>query len=78
MTIAAEDLQELVYLKQLSDALMGRIRRNYRFIMGFNGGLIGLGALGVLPPAASALLHNGSTVLLSANSMTPVLRDGGR
>ena len=42
------------------------------------GGLIGLGALGVLPPAASALLHNGSTVLLSANSMTPVLRDGGR
>ena len=78
VTIAAEDLQELVYLKQLSDALMGRIRRNYRFIMGFNGGLIGLGALGVLPPAASALLHNGSTVLLSANSMTPVLRDGGR
>ena len=78
VTIAAEDLRELVYLKQLSDALMGRIRRNYRFIMGFNGGLIGLGALGVLPPAASALLHNGSTVLLSANSMTPVLRDGGR
>ena len=75
VTIAAEDLQELVYLKQLSDALMGRIRRNYRFIMGFNGGLIGLGALGVLPPATSALLHNGSTVLLSANSMTPVLRD---
>ena len=78
VTIAAEDLRELVYLKQLSDALMGRIRRNYRFIMGFNGGLIGLGALGVLPPATSALLHNGSTVLLSANSMTPVLRDGGR
>ena len=78
VTIAAEDLRELLYLKQLSDALMGRIRRNYRFIMGFNGGLIGLGALGVLPPAASALLHNGSTVLLSANSMTPVLRDGGR
>lgn len=77
VTIAAEDLRELVYLKQLSDALMGRIRRNYRFIMGFNGGLIGLGALGVLPPATSALLHNGSTVLLSANSMTPVLRDGG-
>ena len=78
VTIAAEDLRELLYLKQLSDALMGRIRRNYRFIMGFNGGLIGLGALGVLPPATSALLHNGSTVLLSANSMTPVLRDGGR
>ena len=74
VTIQAEDLRELVYLKQLSDALMGRIQRNYRFILGFNGGLIGLGALGVLPPATSALLHNGSTVLLSAHSMTPVLR----
>lgn len=75
VTIQAEDLGELVYLKKLSDALMERIRRNYRFILGFNGGLIGLGALGILPPATSALLHNGSTVLLSANSMTPVLRE---
>ena len=75
MSIQAEDLGELVYLKKLSDALMDRIRWNYRFILGFNGGLIGLGALGILPPATSALLHNGSTVLLSANSMTPVLRE---
>jgi len=75
VTIQAEDLRELVYLKKLSDALMSRIRWNYRFILGFNGGLIGLGALGILPPATSALLHNGSTVLLSANSMTPVLRE---
>lgn len=75
ITISAEDLRELVYLKRLSDALMGRIRRNYRFILGFNGCLIALGALGILPPSTSALLHNGSTVLLSANSMTPVLRE---
>lgn len=75
VTIQAEDLGELVYLKKLSDALMDRIRWNYRFILGFNGALIGLGALGILPPATSALLHNGSTVLLSANSMTPVLRE---
>jgi P-type E1-E2 ATPase len=75
ITIQAEDLEELVYLKKLSDALMRRISRNYRFILGFNGGLIGLGALGILPPATSALLHNGSTVLLSVNSMTPVLRE---
>ena len=75
VTIQAEDLRELVYLKKLSDALMSRICWNYRFILGFNGGLIGLGALGILPPATSALLHNGSTVLLSANSMTPVLRE---
>ena len=75
ITIQAENLEELVYLKKLSDALMRRIGRNYRFILGFNGGLIGLGALGILPPATSALLHNGSTVLLSVNSMTPVLRE---
>ena len=75
VTIQAEDLRELVYLKKLSDALMSRICWNYRFILGFNGGLIGLGTLGILPPATSALLHNGSTVLLSANSMTPVLRE---
>ena len=73
MTISAEDLRELVYLKRLSDALMDRIHRNYRFVMGFNGGLIALGALGVLPPATSALLHNGSTLLLSLRSMTKLL-----
>ena len=74
VTISAEDLRELVYLKRLSDALMARIHRNYRFVMGFNGGLILLGALGLLPPAASALLHNGSTLLLSLNSMTKLLK----
>ena len=73
VTISAEDLRELVYLKRLSDALMDRIHRNYRFVMGFNGGLIALGALGVLPPATSALLHNGSTLLLSLRSMTKLL-----
>ena len=74
ITIAAEDLTELIFLKQLSDALMRRIHRNYRFVMGFNGGLIGLGALGLIPPATSAVLHNGSTLLLSLNSMTNLIR----
>lgn len=50
VTIAADDLAQLVALKELSDALMARIRFNYRFVMGFNGTLIALGALGVLPP----------------------------
>jgi len=76
VTIAAEDLRELVYLKQLSDRLMGRIHRNYRFVMGFNGALIALGALGVLPPALGALLHNGSTLLLSMHSLTDLLDEG--
>ena len=64
VTIAAEDLTELVYLKQLSDRLMRRIHGNYRFVIGFNGVLILLGALGLLTPAVSALLHNTSTLLL--------------
>jgi len=76
VTIAAEDLRELVFLKRLSDRLMERIRRNYRFVMGFNGALIALGALGVLPPALGALLHNGSTLLLGMHCMTELMDKG--
>ncbi len=75
VTIAAEDLRELVWLKRLSDALMRRINRNYRFVMGFNGALILLGAFGLLAPAASALLHNTSTILLSMDCLTQLLED---
>ena len=73
VTIAAEDLRELVWLKRLSDALMRRINRNYRFVMGFNGALIVLGAVGLLPPAAGALLHNTSTILLGMDCLTKLL-----
>ena len=75
VTIAAEDLHELVWLKRLSDALMSRIHRNYRFVMGFNGALILLGAFGLLPPAVSALMHNASTLLLSMNCLTDLLEE---
>ena len=73
ITIAAEDLRELVLLRRLSQKLMARIDRNYRFVMGFNGSLIALGILGLLSPAASALLHNSSTLLLSMDCLTPLL-----
>ena len=73
VTIAAEDLRELVWLKRLSDSLMRRINRNYRFVMGFNGALILLGAFGLLAPSASALLHNASTILLSMDCLTELL-----
>ncbi len=73
ITIAAEDLREVVLLRKLSQKLMERIDRNYRFVMSFNGALIGLGAFGLLAPAASALLHNGSTILLSMDCLTPLL-----
>ncbi len=76
ITISSEDLRELIYIKRISDALMSRIRGNYLFVMGFNGALIILGALGIIPPATSALLHNGSTLLLSLNSMTNLLKKG--
>ncbi len=75
VTIAAEDLNELAWLKRLSDALMSRIDRNYRFVMGFNGALIILGALGILPPATGALLHNTSTLLLGADCLTDLLKE---
>ena len=78
VTIAAEDIRELVWLKRLSDALMRRIHHNYRFVMGFNGALIMLGAFGLLTPAASALLHNSSTILLSMKCLTGLLeKDNG-
>lgn len=62
-------------MKRLSDALMRRIRQNYHFVMGFNGALILLGALGVLPPTVSALLHNTSTLALSLHSLTNLLEE---
>lgn len=73
ITIAADDLSELVSLRQIASHLAGRIRSNYRFVIGFNGSLIALGALGILPPAASAMLHNLSTLGVSLRSMTNLL-----
>ena len=73
ITIAADDLVELVHLKMIANQLMRRIRGNYRFVLGFNGSLILLGAAGVLAPATSAMLHNLSTLAISLRSMTNLL-----
>ncbi len=70
ITISADNLNELVKLKQLSDALMARIDSNYRKIVGINGSLIGLGVLGAVTPATSALIHNVSTLAIGLNSTT--------
>lgn len=70
ITIAADSLWELVRLRELSMALLHRIQNNYRFVIGFNGALIGLGVAGVLPPATSAMLHNLSTLGVSLHSMS--------
>ncbi len=70
ITIAADSLWELVRLRQLAMGLMRRIRNNYRFVIGFNGALIGLGVAGILPPTTSAMLHNLSTLGVSLHSMS--------
>ena len=70
ITIAADTLWELVELRRIAMALMARIHSNYRFVIGFNGGLIALGVSGILTPAASATLHNLSTLGVSLRSMT--------
>lgn len=70
ITIAADSLWELVRLRQLAMGLMYRIQNNYRFVIGFNGALIGLGVAGILPPTTSAMLHNLSTLGVNLHSMT--------
>ncbi|SCI44626.1 Copper-exporting P-type ATPase A [uncultured Ruminococcus sp.] len=76
ITIAAESLWELARLRQLAMALNNRIRNIYRFVLGFNGGLIALGVAGLLPPSASATLHNLSTLGISLHSMTSLPCNG--
>lgn len=70
ITIAADNLWELVELRRIAMALMKRIHSNYRFVIGFNGALIALGVLGILPPATSAMLHNLFTLGVSLQSMS--------
>lgn len=73
ITVGSDDLYQIVTLKYISNALMKRIKSNYRKIVGFNSGLIALGVAGGLPPTTTALLHNGSTILISVNSMKNLL-----
>ena len=73
VTISADNLEELVKLKQISNGLIKRIHQNYRVIVGFNMGLIILGVAGILQPTTSALFHNTSTLLISLKSMTDLL-----
>ncbi|MDY4546930.1 MAG: HAD-IC family P-type ATPase [Candidatus Choladocola sp.] len=75
VTISADNLEELVKLKQISNGLIKRIHQNYRVIVGFNMGLIILGVAGILQPTTSALFHNTSTLLISLKSMTDLLSE---
>lgn len=75
VTIAADDLREIITLKKISNALMKRIDRNYKVIVGFNTALILFGVGGILQPTMSALLHNTSTILISLKSMENLLEE---
>ena len=73
VTIKADSLEELVALKAIANSLQKRVHTNYRFVLTFNSALIALGALGILQPASSAMLHNLSTIGISLKSMTNLL-----
>ena len=73
ITIAADDLNEIVTLKKLSNELMKRIQKNYRTIVGINAGLIALGIGRIIQPTTSALLHNTSTLAISLRNMENLL-----
>ena len=75
ITLLSEDLRELVMLRQLSEKLFERITKNYGFIVAFNSMLILLGLGGFISPSVSSILHNVSTMLISAHSMRPLLKD---
>ena len=74
VTIKADSLEELGTLKTIANALQHRVSSNYRFVLSFNSTLIVLGALGILQPAASAMLHNLSTIGISLRSMTNLIQ----
>ena len=73
VTIKADSLEELVAPKAIANSLQKRVHANYRFVLTFNSALIALGALGILQPASSAMLHNLSTIGISLKSMTNLL-----
>ncbi len=74
VTIKADSLEELVTLKTIANALQHRVSSNYRFVLSFNSTLIVLGALGILQPAASAMLHKLSTIGIRLRSMTNLIQ----
>ena len=73
VTIKADSLEELVILKTIANSLQRRVSANYRFVLTFNSALIALGAMGILQPASSAMLHNLSTIGISLKSMTNLI-----
>lgn len=64
-------LEGIVEAKRVSREAMSRIQQNFRYIIGINTALIGLGMTGALTPFLSAFIHNATTVIVAANSLRP-------
>ena len=73
ITLLSADLRELVVLRELSERLFTRIDKNYKFIIGFNTALLIMGLTGLMAPGRTAVLHNASTMGISALSTRPLL-----
>ena len=71
ITLTDSDLAAIVRLRKLSVELMRRMNASFAQIMTFNSALLALGIAGVITPQTSSLLHNGSTVLMSASNARP-------
>ncbi len=75
ISLLSDDLYDLVTLRKLSNGMFDKINTNYRRIVAVNGSLLVLGALGVITPSTSSLIHNLSTMLFGALSTKSVLDD---
>ena len=66
ISLVSNNLQSLLKLRQLSKILVKRMRNGYKFTIGLNSLLLGLGIGGIITPQTSSLLHNSGTVGISA------------
>lgn len=64
-------LEGIIEARKIAQDTMFRIRQNFRYIIGINSVLIGLGILGKITAVTSAFMHNATTILVSANSLKP-------
>ena len=68
ITLTDGDLSSLVVLRRLALGLEERMDASFREVIGLNSLLLAGGVAGLIAPQVSSLIHNGSTVFLSARN----------
>lgn len=68
ITLTDGDLASLVVLRRLALGLEERMDASFREVIGLNSLLLAGGVAGIIAPQVSSLIHNGSTVFLSARN----------